>query len=494
MITRRKVIESLAAMAAYPVLSSRGLASSGSALAGAPFPADSQPQPQGSLTSASVKVSDTPNGAIGPAFAGLSYEKSEFCHPLFRPSNRNMIALFRLLGPSLLRIGGDSSDKTVWTPNGRGQKYPQIAPSDVNQVAAFVKASGWQCLYTVNLGGSANGNTSPELAADEVAYAAKAFGPSLYGIEIGNEPDSYNKPRRQYDGQEWSLQKYEALWNQYRSAILARTPNVLITGPAAGHLADWTIPFTKDQGKEKLGLLTDHYYAGRNHSVSGFTATVLIGPDPILANNLKMMQDASRITGIPYRLGETNSFTGDNHGVSDTYASSLWVIDFLFDCAQGGAQGVNLHSARDVGYTPIADDENNVIEVRPEYYGILFFTMAGMGQLYQTKVSVGPHDVTAYAAKTSSGWSIVLVNKDSSQGFRATLQLPQNVNSANLISLTQGDGGAPNLSATSGVTIQGSTVGTDGKFTPAPPYTLDTKGSQVSCYLSPLSAVLIRTT
>jgi hypothetical protein len=489
-ITRRRVIEGLSGIAACSLLGGPSFAAPAPA---SPDPSSPQPQPSGPLTSASVTVSSAPNGSIGPAFAGFSYEKSELSHPLFRPSNHNMIALFKLLGPSLLRVGGDSSDKMVWTPNGRGQKYPQVAPSDVAALAGFVQATGWKCLYTVNLGGSANGSTSPKTAADEVAYVAKVFGPSLYGIEIGNEPDSYNKPRRQYDGQDWSLQRYEALWNEYRSAILAKTPNVVITGPAAGHLADWTIPFTKDQTNAKISLLTDHYYANHNHTQPYFTPQVLISPDPQLIKNLEMMREASKVTGIPFRISETNSFTGDFRGTSDTYASTLWAIDYLFECAEGGAQGVNFHSAKTVGYTPIADDEDNVLEVRPEFYGILFFTMAGMGQLHQTKVSAGSHDVSAYTVKTSTGWSVVIVNKDQNQGLRATVQLPQNANSANMIVLAQGgEGSAPNLSATSGVTIQGATIGTNGSFSPGQPYTLPVKGAQIACPVPALAAVLIR--
>jgi len=54
--------------------------------------------------------------------------------------------------------------------------------------------------------------------------------------------------------------------------------------------------------------------------------------------------------------------------------------------------------------------------------------------------------------------------------------------------------GAPDLSATSGVTIQGAEVGLDGAFTPGAPYRLATSGGQVICCVPALSAVLIRTT
>ena len=64
--------------------------------------------------------------------------------------------------------------------------------------------------------------------------------------------------------------------------------------------------------------------------------------------------------------------------MSNSYASSLWVIDFLFNAALGGATGVNMHGGgNSPGYTPIADDSGAVIEARPEYYGLLLFTLAG---------------------------------------------------------------------------------------------------------------------
>jgi hypothetical protein len=36
------------------------------------------------------------------------------------------------------------------------------------------------------------------------------------------------------------------------------------------------------------------------------------------------------------------------------------------------------------GHTAIADANGSVVEARPEYYGILFFTLAGQGTLYKT--------------------------------------------------------------------------------------------------------------
>jgi hypothetical protein len=416
--------------------------------------------------------------------------------PLFTASNSDLIGLFKRIGPSILRIGGNSVDRNVWTPNGAGQTAGQIAPNDVASVAAFVKAAGWQCLYGVNLGGAATAATTPALAAAEVAYAAQQFGSSLLGIEIGNECDLYGDSGNYFAGN-WSLAQFETLWGQFRAAILATMPSVPITGPAsAGSESTWTVPFGKTVTKSEITLLTQHYYRA-NGQLPTSTDAYLITPDPTLVSNLTVLQAGAQAIGIPYRMAECNSFyNGGAPGVSDSYASSLWVIDYLFNCAQGGASGVNFHGGgNSTGYTPIADSSGTVVGARPEYYGMLFFTLAGEGTLYQTQVSAGTLNVTAYAVKTSAGGlNIVIVNKDLTANLQVSVTLPQSVSTASLLAMTQLTTGAtaPNLSATTGVTIQGAAVNVDGTFSPGAAYTLTASGAEVNCYVPALTAVLIQ--
>jgi hypothetical protein len=440
-----------------------------------------------------LTVTDTAAGSIGPGFAGLSYEKSELYGRFFIASNSDLIGLFNRLGPSVLRIGGNSVDMNVWSPNGPGQTAGQIAPTDVASFAAFVKATGWKCIYGINLGGSASGATTPALAAAEVAYAAQQFGSSLLGIEIGNEPDNYGTS---YFPGNWSLAQFITLWEQFRTAILATTPSVPITGPATGaYEANWTVPFGQIVTKNEITLLTQHYYRG-NGLLPSATAAFLITPDGTLLSDLAILKSGAQSIGIPYRMSECNSFyNGGSSGVSNSYASSLWAVDYLFNCVQGGASGVNFHGGGSgPGYTPIANG-GIVIGVRPEFYGILLFTLAGQGTLYTTQLSTEPLNITAYAVKTSSGsLNLIVVNKDLSQNLQLTTQLPQSASSATLLVMTQLSSGAtgPDLSATSGVTIQGASVNLDGTFSPSIPYTLDPTGSQLTCYIPALSAVLIQ--
>jgi hypothetical protein len=494
-LNRRQVLQGGLVLAASTFLPGCGSIISTASNA-APTSGNPQPTPSGPMTDASLTVTTTPAGSIGSAFAGLSYEKASMQEPLFTASNADLIGLFKRLGTSVLRIGGTSVDENVWTANGPGGTPGQIAPSDVASLAEFVKATGWQCLYGINLGGAATGATTPALAAAEVAYAAEQFGASLLGIEIGNEPDAYGDPGSYFAGN-WSLSEFLSLWGQFRSAILASAPAVGITGPAASYnVSSWTIPFGQAVTRNEIDLLTQHYYRANGQSASS-TANFLVTPDPTLVTELVTLNSGAQNIGVPFRISECNSFYhGGAPGASDSYASSLWVIDFLFDCAQGGATGTNFHGGGDGdGYTPIADLNGAVVGARPEYYGILFFALSGQGTLLTTQLTAGSLNATAYAVLTSAGdMNLVIVNKDQNENLQLTAQLPQAASSATLLEMTQLSSGAsgPDLMATEGVTIQGASVGPDDSFSPGAAYTLRVDGSQITCCVPALSAVLIQ--
>jgi hypothetical protein len=172
---------------------------------------------------------------------GLSYEKFAMTYAYFHTSNYNLITLFRLLGQGVLRVGGGSVDKVLWTSS-RSGTHLQITASNVQDLAGFLKATGWLCLYGVNLATS-----TPALAAEEVACVVSALGSNLLGIELGNEPDEYGVAGSFFAGN-WTFQNFLNRWNSFRSVILQAVPHVPMTGPATGggnHISTWTLPFAK---------------------------------------------------------------------------------------------------------------------------------------------------------------------------------------------------------------------------------------------------------
>jgi hypothetical protein len=482
-VSRREFVTTAAALATGSLL----FGCSGPNGSGGSPSLPSQPVPSGPITPASVSITTTQKGTIPQRFIGLSYEKAQLSQPLFSASNTDLIGLFQRLGPGLLRIGGNSVDKTVWVANRSGQTPGQVAPSDVDSLAAFLSAVGWPVLYGVNLGGAGLNppTTSPALAAAEVAYAAQSFGSNLFGIEIGNEPDLYVG---KYFPSTWDFSDYLTLWQSFASAIVAQTPNAPLTGPVIAYNTSWFSSFAQAEGKSVV-LLSAHYYRGNGQSPSSTIQELISYPDTNLEAYLAALEPPAAAAGVPFRLAETNSFYhGGAPNVSDTYASAMWVIDDLFTIALGGCVGANFHGGGDsTGYTPIADDDGVVQEARPEYYGIQFQALAGQGPLLATTIAAGSLNVSAYTVQHSpTKLSVIILNKDSTQNLQFTTTCPAAVQAASMQVLT-----SPSLSATSGVTIQGSGVNPNGSFSPQLSYGLSVSGNTFTGYVPAESAVIV---
>jgi hypothetical protein len=449
-----------------------------------------QPLPIGAITSASLTISSTTAGSFDPGFVGLAYEKQSLLTSLFTDSN--LLGLFQRLGPGVLRIGGASVDQSVWTADGLGHTPGQVAPPDVDALASFLRATGWSCIYGINLGGSATGATTPALAAAEVAYVAQKLGSMLLGIELGNECETYGSS---FYPNNWSVEIFEALWQQYRSAIVAVSPGASLCGPAAGsNLDTWTLPFGEYVTSSQINQLTQHHTRGPAPNAS---VDDLVSPDAALSTELLMLHYGAQSIDVPFRIDAFSSYDdGGAPGVSNTYASALWVIDTIFQTALAGAAGVNLQCGGQQAATAITDNNGIVLGPQPVFYGALLAAMAGTGTLLSTQLSAGMLNVTAYALQTADGMSVLLVNKDATENLDLSIVLPQAMSSATLQQMTQLSAGAtvPSLAALSGISIQGATVATNGAFEPGASYPLLLNGTQLSCYVPALSAVLVQLT
>src|SRR5689334_7511424 len=139
-------------------------------------------QPARPVVPVSLSVAATPSGAnIVPGMAGLSYEKAGLAQTLFDAANAPLVTLFRRLGPSVLRVGGNSVETTPWNPSGAGLTPGTVSPPDLARLAGFLRAADWKLIYGIALA-----NKTPADAAAEAAAAATAFGDRLLGFEIGN--------------------------------------------------------------------------------------------------------------------------------------------------------------------------------------------------------------------------------------------------------------------------------------------------------------------
>jgi len=501
-ITRRHMLKSTAAITAGSLWAGQGGALNALAATSAPTTGN-QPLPSGSLTQVPLTVTSTQLGNIFYDFVGLAYSKESILGTLFTGADSSLIAVFkRLSSSSSLRIGGSTVDNLVWTPEGKGGTHGQVAPADVDKLAAFLEATNWTCIYGINLAGASKGDTNPTLAAEEVAYVVEKLGSRLVGIEIGNEPDLYGRPGNPY-ANNWSYDDYMALWTKFYDAIVAKTPNAPLAGAAACTPLTWTVPFAEDT-KGKTKIATHHYYVACATAANATTTELLdVSLHRDVTRNLTAINTACLEAGIPYRMGETNSFY-NNTGISvaedipASYTAALWCLDYMFMCAQCNCAGVNFESGGDIpGYPPILNEADYVSALYPLYYGMLFFTMAGTGRVLETTVSPGSLNVTGYAiGGWQEGYSIIVLNKESSHNIQVQIEVPKGVTKATVMEMTQRSSGktTPNLLATSGVTIQGAEVSTVGAFAPDTAYQLTPDGTKLTCYVPALSVVLIKAT
>jgi hypothetical protein len=447
--------------------------------------ADARPQ-----LAAMIAVDPTTTvGAIGPAFVGLSYEKSHLRQGLFRGDNAALVALFELLGPSILRVGGNSVDETVWQSYDGGAPAPDasapqtITAADVDGLAAFAVAAGWKVLYGVNMK-----LASPSVDADEAAYVGRALGSALYGWEIGNECDLYTAVVASPGA--WTYAAFTSSWQTFEGALATSVPGTSFTGPAsASHYATWTVPFASDEASA-IVLLTQHYYIANGQATTS-TIDLLLSPNAGLTAELQALSKATAANHIAngFRLSECNSFYGGGApGVSNAYASALWAVDFLFANAQNGSSGVNFHGGgNSAGYTPIADANGAVVGARPIFYGMLLFSMAGQGPLLKTTGAPTSTNFSAYAIRTAASETrVVLSNKDPATTVLATVDVGRPVGSATAIRLE-----GPALAGTTGVTLAGATIGADGSFAPGGPATAPVSGTTFVVEVPPASAALV---
>jgi hypothetical protein len=468
--------------------------------AGGGTPVDGGPPFSGPTVAGTVTVNrGASTGQVGPGFAGFSFEKTHMTNGSFTGKNAALIALLKLVAPTVLRIGADDVDKCMWVPatqpGGGGPPYSRsIGTVEVDDLGDLLAATGARVIYGVNFNSATTANS-----AAEATYVTTKLGASVYGFEIGNEINRFGK---------WAT-TLQPKWESFANAILSSAPAAHLIGPAGGggDALSLTTPFAQDEASKNLILLTQHYYAGTAGTDTATVARLLtVDPDPPtsqagLLGTLNTTNAAAVANKIPdgYRVGECNTFAGHGeNGVSNALISALWGLDFMFTSAEHGASGVNFHGGEPgmdgntpFYYSPIEETNGVVTNANPLFYGMVMFTLAGSGKVLTTTASAGGLDFTAYTVALADGsTSVVLDNKDTTSGVRATVNVGAPVGSANAIYLL---GPTPaSLTAMTGITLAGAGITPAGDWNRKPPYALTTSGNSVSVLVPPASAALVR--
>ncbi|HVT99492.1 MAG TPA: hypothetical protein VHE33_18480, partial [Acidobacteriaceae bacterium] len=396
----------------------------------------------------------------------LSYEVQQLADPsFFSARNTGLVRAFRELTPQgVLRLGGNTSEFAWWkpTPDSPEPEHPKtrevagepkasyyaVTGEAVENLAGFLKATGWSCLYGIGMG-----TNTPARAAEEAAFVSKTLGDRLQYFQIGNEVDLFDRHLR--DPKTWSAKTYLAEWLTLARAVEARVPGAKFGMPDVASNVKWLTEIAAEwrgiNNPPHVTTLSHHYYFGG-------PAT---NPDVNIPNLLKaatmakvqrtadLATAAADKIGARVRMTEGNTcYRGGKPGVSDVFASALWSADYSLLLASNNYSGLNLHGgtgksvANSVGgslpgdallqqqgetpaqiathphpfYTPVATFGQDYV-LEPVARGLQFAGSLSGARLIKadltSKLQATGVNATAYAAELKGNRrSVVILNKD----------------------------------------------------------------------------------
>src|SRR6185437_4857158 len=433
-----------------------------------------------SIASASAHLdiqANRPGQPIPENFLGLSYETAQLSHPeYFSAKNGALAGFLRPLGKGVLRIGGNSSEYAFWTPHPSknaaeqssapippdyGHHAPantQTTPEAIRNLRQFLDMVDWGAMYGLNFG-----KGTPHQAAEEAAFVFDTLGDRLISFQIGNEDDLF--PHNGLRPAGYSYDDFAKEWKTFYDAVKARVPQAKFAGPDTAGSSDWLVKFAQQFGKDIIELST-HYYALGPASDPSMDIQRLLSPENSRwVSGVPKIRQAMSESHLPYRLTETNScYGGGKPGVSNTFASSLWALDLMFQLLAVGGSGINFHGGGYGWYAPIVGTLQNGFVARPEYYALLVMARLLGGRLVASQLDAGEAGplFVAYAAQDAQGrLRAVAINKDGEKNVRLKLRANSSGRRVSLERLI-----APRLDDEQDTTFAGSPVGAEGSLRP----------------------------
>jgi hypothetical protein len=430
------------------------------------------------LAPASLRIqTSAPGNAVSSDFIGLSYENMQLEDPtFFSPRNTGLVEQFRAISPrGVLRLGGNTSEFDWWKATS-SQAPPQrklvlkdgsrpqdtlyaITPEAIRELDGFLKATGWSCIYGLNLGFG-----TPATDVPEAEFVFRTLGPRLQYFQIGNEVDMFVQYHLR-DADTWNVDVYLQQWLVIARAVQKAIPSAKFGLPDVAGKVEWLTAIANQwpgvADKPDVTTLSHHYYWGGPPSNPNATIQRLLQPDPVVVQKGDITRAAAARLGAAYRMTEGNTvFRGGKSGLSDVFAAALWAADYLLTLMSLGYSGVNLHGgsghaqAVSVGgtfvgeadmkdpnqphpkpfYTPIANEGtlagsgvngklNSRYLLEPTGYGMKFVSGFAGGSLLPVEFNPGAVNATAYAVRRGDGKVLLAVlNKDETQPLQ--LQLP----------------------------------------------------------------------
>ncbi|KAG6827198.1 hypothetical protein H0H92_012825 [Tricholoma furcatifolium] len=373
------------------------------------------------------------------SFMGFSIEMSVVNQVLGSSSKTIQVAFLNLManlversGRVNIRVGGNTQETAVLvdsTPDGKILEKNITGASNPTQTPPLIYT--YDLLYMMgNISSLVNvhwfvgvpfliNDTTTRLAITQYAY--ELLGDKLMGIQIGNEPDLYQ--RHGHYTTYGPYDYYGDFGSYVQDMVTANLPGQnLLVGPNIAY-ADWTTEDVWNTGfvstyDANLAFLSVENYPTDNCAAQFNTGGTIQDPQTIFPDFLShtaqysghsIIQKFLNSTQFAVTNGkrlymmETNTGScGGFAGISDAFGAALWGVDYAFQMATNNFGGGMLHvGGQNVFYNPFTPPPTNQSSfhqwtVGPTYYSTLVAAEA-LGPSNVTQVmDLGANDGSDY--------------------------------------------------------------------------------------------------
>jgi len=293
-----------------------------------------------------------------------------------------LVALAKLLAPSMIRIGGTEADRVRYRMEAPGHSVANpdgemvLERSLWKRINAFASTVGFEILFVVNAGPGqrdAEGAWVDSSARALIAYTAEKRFP-VRAWELGNEVNAY--PITHGFRYRVSASRYREDFARFSGLIRKLHPRALAVGPGSAVIPALGEPnpimpaLGRSEAMRSDNVMSWHYYPqqssrGRfaNRRASEKT---LLKPRHLESVRKQARRVVKNARGRQIWMTETgHALYGGEPGLSDTYLSSIWWLDQLGLLAGEGVSRVFRQSLVGSDYGLLAQD---TFEPRPDYY------------------------------------------------------------------------------------------------------------------------------
>lgn len=298
-----------------------------------------------------------------------------------------------------LRIGGNTQDIALYDASLKStakisafnsalsNDYPTTLSIGPSFFEAYGNFPDTKFVHGFNFGQAGNNSFGWENLLEVAPVACKALGNKMLSWEYGNEPDMFAKYMTYRDPDTWNEQVLATQWLNGTKALSAAlkaacpdlkhnywAPSFASIDRLLSPLKAWT---SGENTSTEVSHFSQHNYVGVSDALGNTLQGTLMNhtytaaslhTHTVLKHNLSLTSSSLP----PYIIGECNSLAKQGvPGLSNTFGSALWNLDFGLLSAATNVTATYLHQGLDYRYAAWQPVQTNktAIGTKPPFYG-----------------------------------------------------------------------------------------------------------------------------